>query len=198
MIVLGIVGSHRKNGNSFQMVKKALEKLKQANSVVESDIIQLADMRIEPCRVCNSCCKTRLRCAIEDDDFHIIYDRMRNADAIIFAAPLYFPIPSKMVALMERVASLHWSTMQQEKDFESPLADKPACVLSTSASGAPVNLVLFHLVEFVTFLEMNLVTSKEWPHYGVAPLTNWVDPLESAGKMGIALAKRLKQLEGYD
>lgn len=192
MKILGIVGSHKRNGNSFQMVKIAMEAVKEIEPLIETDIIQLADMRIESCRVCQSCRKTNLRCIIEEDDLQMIYERMRSADGIMFSSPLYFPIPSKMVALMERVVSLHWSKMEEDKNFISPLAGKPACLFSTSA-GAPVNLVLFHLIEFVTFLQMRLLTMKEWPCYGVAPCAGWVDPLESAKKMGIIFAQALKE-----
>jgi multimeric flavodoxin WrbA len=190
MIALGIVGSHRRGGNSFKMVEAAMNEVLKADSSAETDIVELADMRIEPCRVCGACHHTDLQCAIEGDDFQMVYDRMKAADGLMIAAPLYFPIPSKTAAFMERAVSVQYAKMEADKSFVSPLTGKPAALFSTSG-GSPVNLVLVHLLEFASFLQMDVVISGTWPGFGVAPLANWVDPVESAREMGRAFARKM-------
>ncbi len=190
MLALGIIASHRKDGQSFNMVAAAMDEVAKADSSTETDIVQLAAVRIEPCRVCGACHDTDLQCAIEDDDFQTIYDKMKAADGLMVAAPLYFPIPSKMAAFMERAVSVQYAKMEADKSFVSPLAGKPAALFSTSG-GSPVNLVLVHLLEFASFLQMDVVISRTWPGFGVAPLVNWIDPVESARQMGRAFARKL-------
>jgi len=167
-----------------------MDEVKSADSSIRTDIIQVADVNIGPCRVCGGCRETDLRCVVVDDDFQTVYDRMKAADGLMIAAPLYFPIPSKMTAFMERAVSVQYARMEADKSFVSPLAGGPAALFSTSG-GSPVNLVLVHLLEFASFLQMDVVISGTWPGFGVAPLANWVDPVESAREMGRAFAQKM-------
>jgi len=67
MKLLGIVGSPRKDGNSFYLMQRALEGAKEEELLAKTKIVQLADLRIEPCRACESCAKEPFQCVIQDD-----------------------------------------------------------------------------------------------------------------------------------
>lgn len=50
MKVVGISGSSRKDGNTAIIIKTVFEELSKAG--IETELIQLADIDIQPCRTC--------------------------------------------------------------------------------------------------------------------------------------------------
>lgn len=86
MKVLAIVASARKTGNSEILAKEMLASLPED---VEKKIIRLAEMNIEPCKACYACLPAGCDCVIKDD-FASLLQEIRNADAVILAAPVYF------------------------------------------------------------------------------------------------------------
>ncbi len=102
MKVLGIVGSPRKNGNSDMLAAHCLKAV--AEEGLDTEIIQLAGLDIRPCNACNACmvCSKEELCPIDDDLFPI-YLRMKEADGIILATPVYFGSATGLAkAFMER------------------------------------------------------------------------------------------------
>lgn len=75
--LLAVVGSQRKNGNSYLLAKTVLESFD-----AESEIVQLADKEIEFCNLCEECVD---KDCILHDDLNQILTEMKEADAIIFA-----------------------------------------------------------------------------------------------------------------
>jgi multimeric flavodoxin WrbA len=97
--VLGIVGSPRRGGNTEILVKTALESADKAGA--ETEMIRLCEKVVGPCDGCASCAKTK-RCKF-DDDFAEVFDKMADADAILFASPSYFEsVTPQMKALIDR------------------------------------------------------------------------------------------------
>ena len=85
MKVLGIVCSPRRNGNTEIMVLEALRGAEDYGA--ETELVTLAERDIKPCDGCLSCEKTGL-CHI-DDDVQEVYEKMLDADGIIFGTPVY-------------------------------------------------------------------------------------------------------------
>ncbi|MBT7186412.1 flavodoxin family protein, partial [Candidatus Bathyarchaeota archaeon] len=77
--VLGIVGSPRKGGNTEIMVNNALEAARSEGA--ETEIVLLAENRVEPCDGCGVCSKTG-KCRI-DDDFENVFNKMTEAEGLI-------------------------------------------------------------------------------------------------------------------
>lgn len=99
MKVIGIVGSPRKNGNTEIITRHALKAVEEEG--IETEVITLAGLNIQPCNACMACQKEET-CPIDDDLFPI-YLRMREADAIILASPVYYGSATALLkALMER------------------------------------------------------------------------------------------------
>ena len=97
--ILGIVGSPRKGGNTEILVDEALKSAKEFGA--ETEIIRLAEVNIMPCDGCESCGITK-KCKI-DDDFKAVFERMKDADAILLASPSYFEsVTPHMKALIDR------------------------------------------------------------------------------------------------
>lgn len=102
MKVLGINGSARKDGNTAILIKEVFKELQQAG--IETELVQLADQVIEPCRACFACAKTG-RCVQNGDAFNVIFDSIIKSQGIIMASPVYSAdVSSRMKALIERAA----------------------------------------------------------------------------------------------
>lgn len=103
MKVLVITGSPRKKGNSFAMVEAFVnEAEKLGHSVKRFDA---AFMKIGGCHACQTCFKTGKVCSF-DDDFNIIAPAIMEADAIVFAMPVYwYSIPSQIKGVIDRIFS---------------------------------------------------------------------------------------------
>ncbi|MBI4266774.1 MAG: flavodoxin family protein [Chloroflexi bacterium] len=100
MKVIGIVGSPRKNGNTEILTAYTLKTISEHG--LDTELIRLAGLEIKQCTACMAC-KDEERCSIEDDLFPI-YLKMKEADGIILASPVYFGSATALIkALIERV-----------------------------------------------------------------------------------------------
>lgn len=103
MKVIAINGSPRKNGNTAQAIQIVFEELIAED--IETELIQLADKQISPCKECYKCAKNKdNRCAgTPDDDLNEILEKMLEADGIILGSPTFFAnVSSSMKALIDR------------------------------------------------------------------------------------------------
>ncbi len=99
MKAVGIVGSPRKNGNTEMLTEHTLKAI--AEEGLDTELIRLAGLDIRPCTAC-MVCRDEERCLIDDDLFPL-YAKMKEADAIILASPVYFGSATALLkALMER------------------------------------------------------------------------------------------------
>jgi multimeric flavodoxin WrbA len=99
MKVIGIVGSPRKNGNTELLTKHALKAISEEG--LRTELIRLAGREIKPCTACMAC-RTQEICSIEDD-FFPIYLKMKKAQGIILASPVYYGSATALIkALLER------------------------------------------------------------------------------------------------
>lgn len=85
MKIVGVVGSLREGGNTEIAVRITLEKCKERGA--ETEMITLYNKKINDCTNCGICIKEA--CPI-DDDVPDILEKMKNADVIIVASPVYF------------------------------------------------------------------------------------------------------------
>ena len=104
---IAIVGSPRQNGNTEILSRHALKAIEEEG--VDTELIRLADLDIKPCTAC-MVCKSEESCPI-DDDLWPIYTRMKEADAIILASPVYFGSATAQIkALMDRAGYIaYWN-----------------------------------------------------------------------------------------
>jgi multimeric flavodoxin WrbA len=94
-----MVGSPRKDGNTEIACSHTLKAIEEEG--LDTELIRLANLEIKPCTDCAVCKKKEL-CSI-DDDFWPIYNKMKEADVILFASPVYFSsATANLKALMDR------------------------------------------------------------------------------------------------
>ncbi|MCK5181233.1 MAG: flavodoxin family protein [Dehalococcoidia bacterium] len=119
MKVIGIVGSPRKNGNTEMLTKHTLKAVSEEG--LDTDLIRLAGLEIKPCTACMAC-KDQEICSIKDD-FFPIYVKMKEADGIILASPVYYGSATSLIkALMERVGYIaRWNSEPFQRKVGGPL-----------------------------------------------------------------------------
>ncbi|MBI9038443.1 MAG: NAD(P)H-dependent oxidoreductase [Bacteroidales bacterium] len=88
MKVLAIMGSPRKNGKGFQIVKKIEDQLK-SYSEIDFEYVFLKDLNLELCRGCFQCIvQGEEKCPINDGQKQL-EAKMLEANGIIFCSPVY-------------------------------------------------------------------------------------------------------------
>lgn len=105
MKVVVILGSRNITGQTANVTKALMEGLKSEGS--QCDQIFLPQLKIERCRQCEDngwgICRKQGECIIEDD-FRSIVDKITNADAVVFATPVYFSdLSESMRAFLDRL-----------------------------------------------------------------------------------------------
>jgi multimeric flavodoxin WrbA len=103
--IVGVQGSPRKNRNTEALLRHALLAAEEAGA--ETELVNLAELSINPCIGCNTCVREK-RCPLDDeDDMGIIKDALLRADGVVFASPSYFgAVPGLLKNAMDRSRSL--------------------------------------------------------------------------------------------
>ena len=200
MKVLGIVGSNRKNGNSYLLLKETLKNF----SSIETKIIQVAELNIKPCEVCFERCAAKPFECVINDDFQLLFTELKSAEGIIFVCPFYFYVPSKFQAFLERISCLDYFTSERHGEGNNPLAGKPCLLVTVSASGSSFNAfqILHHLQEFALMLQMKPVNLRFWPFIGLSAKAGGIESgavlkeIETLKQAREAVSLLIKEIEG--
>ena len=103
MKIFGLSCSPRREGNTEILVGEALDGARSEGAEVE--LFSVAGKEIQPCDGCQTCIKTG-KCHI-DDDMQTVYQKLAEADGIIFGTPIYFyTMTAQAKAIMDRTYSL--------------------------------------------------------------------------------------------
>jgi multimeric flavodoxin WrbA len=108
MKILAINGSPRgKAGYTQFLINTLFEGAERAGAHCET--LELSSYAITPCAGCHACQKKEhyLKCIYaEKDDVSMLFDRMRAADILIYATPIYiFTMTGLMKTFLDRIAS---------------------------------------------------------------------------------------------
>ena len=151
MRLLVISGSRNPEGQTGRAAKAFLEGVAKAGG--QSDIVSLPPMNIERCRQCEDdgwgICRSEGRCVIEDD-FPSLVEKIRSAEVVVFATPVYFSdLSESLRAFLDRLRR----TCVNDAGRVG-IEGKPAvgiCVAGGGGGGSP---------ECIARLEWTLRTSK--------------------------------------
>jgi multimeric flavodoxin WrbA len=196
MKILGICGSHRKRENTFKALDIAL-----TASEADTEIIQVTDLNITPCRACYHVCSTEQYSCVINDDLPTTLAKMKEADGIILASPLYSPVlvPSRLATLIERISCVYFFESMRRGYHASPLSGKPCGIITVSGGSEPIHLLKL-LANVVLMLHMDLVTMNSYPYFGV-----WVKaPVEEdentqyVHELGARIARKIRTQYGQD
>lgn len=155
-MILGIVGSGRKDGNTGALVEEILKATGMAN-----ELVWLIDINLGYCTGC-------MRCVFEGncwqkDGMTDLYKKLIDCEALVIGSPCYYGEVSGLTkSFMDRSIALGY--MGIGKESENPmhgrkaLAGKTGAIVSTVA-GHGVERALDTLKRFVTYGELNVVGS---------------------------------------
>ena len=100
-LVVALLGSPRRKGNSAALAQEAVAGAEAAGAEVES--FYLHGLDIHPCRACDACKEDTATDCVVKDDMQILYPKLRQADAIIIASPIYwFSVSAQTKLVMDR------------------------------------------------------------------------------------------------
>lgn len=112
--VLILSSSPRKGGNSDILCDQFKKGAEEIGSQVEK--IRLAEMKIDYCSACYACKK--LRHCVKQDDMEQIISKMRSADVIVLATPVYFyTMCAQMKTMIDRTLGGAQKAGLENKEF---------------------------------------------------------------------------------
>jgi len=159
--LVAIVGSQRRNGNSYSLAKAVLDSLD-----ADYEIVQLADREIAFCNLCEKCISDD--CVLEDD-FNEILEKMKHADGIVFVVPKYLFVASKFLCFLERLNTINHMRKHTgyERTFQNPdyklFTEKPFCMFVTSGTGNVEKQTLEILLDYIEGLGLRLIDYDKPP-----------------------------------
>lgn len=99
--VVVLAGSVRKGGNTDLLVGAFADGAGKNNDV---EVVSVADYKVNPCIGCNSCFARENHQCFQKDDMELIYRKLRGADIIAVASPVYFyGISAQLKAVVDRL-----------------------------------------------------------------------------------------------
>ena len=170
MKIVVISGSRNPEGQTATALQAFTQGAESQDAHVE--MIYLPTLYLERCRQCDlagwGLCRQVGRCVI-DDDFASLVDKLRQADAVVFATPVYFgDLSESLRAFLDRLRRV--CRFAEDKDL---IAAKPAvgiCVAGGGGGGAPnctvslervLQTIGFDVVDMVPVRRQNLDMKKD-------------------------------------
>lgn len=99
--IVVLVGSMRKGGNTDLLAQSFAEGASR-NNIVE--IVSVANYKVNPCVGCNSCFSREGNQCFQNDDMYKIYEKLKIADMVVIASPVYFyGISAELKAIVDRL-----------------------------------------------------------------------------------------------
>lgn len=127
--MLAILGSPHKDGATGTMLNYAVQVAKQRGWEIQ--YVNLYEKEIAYCKGCRACIQTR-NC-VQQDDLQEIANQLRECDAVVLAAPVYWAnVPAIVKNMFDRLLGV---AMEETKTFpKARLSDKQKYYLLTSCN----------------------------------------------------------------
>lgn len=198
--ILGVCGSPIKGGNTEVFLGEAL-KAAQETVGVSTEMISLAGKKIEDCRHCNWCITKQEEgkvCAIKDDMTEI-YPWVFEADALLFASPVYSARLSGYLAVF--IDRLRATILG--KHYRGVLTNKVGGALTVAwrRNMGPETTLLSIISTFLAAKMVVVTPGEGFCHLGAVGLssddgTGKFDPKDKLGVLKDELGIRSAQLVG--
>lgn len=185
--ILIIQGGGRANGNTAQLIKSFEKGAADAGHKVET--ISLLKNEVNGCLGCNAC-RYGKPC-IQKDSFNVLVPKIKDADLIVFASPLYFwTFSSKIKAFIERFYCI------AEEDSNPPLGRyekypvKDCALLMTAADNffwtfeQAVSYYKFTLINYIGFHDKGMLLAGGCGDTNGKPQIDKTDHLQKAYEFG--------------
>lgn len=153
MKVIAINGSPKAQGNTYHAIKLVLDELNEQN--IETEIIHIGKEKISGCMGCGACYKNKNdKCIIKDDSLNEWIEKLKDADGIIFASPVFYAgMNGTMKSFMDRL----FYVAGANNLFRHKVGASLAAV--RRSGGIPT---FNQLNIYLTYSEMVIATSNYW------------------------------------
>ena len=185
--ILIIKGGGRPNGNTAQLIDSFAKGAEEVGHSVE--IISLIKNEVKGCLGCNAC-RYGKPC-VQKDSFNEMVSKIKAADCLVFASPLYFwTISARIKAFIERFYCI------AEEDPNPPLGRyekypiKDCALLMTSADDffwtfeQAVSYYQFALVNYIGFRDRGMLLAGGCGDTNGRPQISQTSHLERAHQFG--------------
>jgi multimeric flavodoxin WrbA len=154
MKVVAFNGSPKKEGNSYHALRMVGVELESEG--IEFEIAQVGDKVIRGCIACNQCAKNKNeRCVLPGDPVNELIQKMKEADGIILASPVYYSaIAGTMKSFLDRAFYVSGANDQMLRHKVG------AAVVAVRRSGGMPTFQ--QLNNYLLYSEMLLPTSNYW------------------------------------
>ncbi len=187
--ILILKSSPRKGANSSLLADQIAAGARDAGAAVES--FDLHPLTINPCDACDVCRGRKDAGCIIDDDMQMLYPRLRAADAIVLASPVYwFSLSAQAKLCIDR-----WYAL--EGPSGSALAGKQFGFVLTYGDSDPYSSGAINAIRTLQDICRYLKADIADIIYGAvsAPeeIKNQPELLERAFQLGLRLGKNTNQ-----
>lgn len=185
--ILIIQGGGRSHGNTSQLISSFMTGAEESGHSVER--ISLIKNEVKGCLGCNAC-RYGKPC-IQKDSFNNLVPKIKHADCIVFASPLYFwTLSSRIKAFIERLYCI------AEEDPDPPLGRyerypiKDCALLMTSADDffwtfeQAVSYYQFAIVNYIGFKDKGMVLAGGCGDTNGKPQIDKTGHLQEAYELG--------------
>ena len=185
--ILVIQGGGRAKGNTAQLIDSFVTGVKEAGHSAE--VISIIKNEVKGCLGCNAC--RYGKACVQKDAFPDMIPKIKNADCIVFASPLYFwTVSARIKALIERFYCI------AEEDPNPPLGRyetypiKDCALLMTAADHffwtfeQAVSYYQFTLVNYIGFKDKGMLLAGGCGDTNGKPQIDKTDYLEKAYMFG--------------
>lgn len=188
--ILVIQGGGRAKGNTAQLVESFVRGAEDAGHTVE--VVSLLKYEVKGCIGCNAC-RYGKPC-VQKDDFNGIAEKLREADLVAFASPLYFwTISSRLKALIERFYCLAQEDPNPPRGRYEKYLEKDCVLLMTAADDffwtfeQAVSYYRFTLVNYIGFHDKGMLLAGGCGDTNGSPRIGETGHLEEAYDFGKGL-----------
>ena len=186
MKVLLVNGSPRSEGCTYTALREVAGALEKNG--IGTEMFQIGTQPVHGCLNCGKC-RTGGKCAIGDDLYNELHDKITAADGVVIGSPVYFSGPNgALCALLDRV---FFTSMG--KFMHKPAA----CIVSCRRGGA--SATFDRLNKYFTISQMPVVSSQYWNSvHGFTPddVRRDLEGLQIMRTLGNNMAWMIKNLNG--
>ena len=194
-LVLGLMGSPRRGGNSEIMLEHFLKGFQKE---VLIEVIRVGELEVAPCQGCRFCEENGF-CKISDG-MNKLYELFREADLIVVSSPIFFyGVPSQLKAIIDRSQAL-WARRYRFnlRDPKSPWRKGIAlCVGATRGKNLflGVELTFKYFFDAIGASFEGVMGYREADKKGdILRQKNALEELESRGKAFMEAFKQKKKI----
>lgn len=185
--ILIVLDGGRPAGNTHQLVE-AFSKGAQAAGH-NTEIISLTKTKVNGCIGCNAC-RIDKPC-IQKDDFNELVPKIKAADLIVFASPLYFwTLSSRIKAFLERFYCIAQADENPPYGRYEKYPVKDSTLLMTSADNffwtfeQAVSYYQFTMINYIGFKDKGMLLAGGCGNTNGRPQIQHTDYLDKAYTMG--------------